>query len=49
MFCAQPEPNDCQGKAFYRTMDDSTNLAKNINRMIMMMQLVIVYRKIHYD
>ena len=31
MFCARPEPNDCQGKAFYRTLDDSTNLAKHLN------------------
>ncbi len=31
MFCAQPEPNDCQGKAFYRTMEDSNNLAKTLS------------------
>jgi len=31
MFCAYPEPNDCQGKAFYHSMENSTNLAKNLN------------------
>jgi hypothetical protein len=28
MFCARPEPSDCQGKAFYRTMEESPNMAK---------------------
>ena len=31
MFCARAEQNDCQGKAFYRTMEDSANLAKNLH------------------
>ncbi|CAF1109060.1 unnamed protein product [Adineta ricciae] len=31
MFCARPEPNDCRGKAFYRTMEDASNLARNID------------------
>ena len=28
MFCARPEPSDCQGKAFYRAMDDSKTMAR---------------------
>ena len=26
-----PEPNDCQGKAFYRSMEEPTNLARSIH------------------
>ncbi len=29
MFCAYPQLNDCQGKAFYYPMENSTRLARN--------------------
>lgn len=31
MFCARPEPNDCEGKAFYRTNENSKNVARTFN------------------
>jgi hypothetical protein len=31
MSCAYPEPNDCQSKAFYHSIENSTNLTGNLN------------------
>lgn len=31
MFCAYPEANDCQGKAFYYPMENATSLAQELN------------------
>lgn len=33
MFCARPEIGDCQGKAYYRTMEESNGLPKLANHI----------------